>query len=386
MSSVHNHRTLRVCFFGTYDSRYPGNAVLIEGLRGNGVEVMECHVPLWETTPIKDAEYFGLWSTVRLAGRFAVATARLLTEAARLPRCDVVIAGFNGYLDLPLAKLVARGWSAKLVFNPMMSIYDTLVLDRRHFAESSAGARLILQLERALYKLPDAILLDSRAHYRFFVEQLKCPWAKFRQLWFGVDERIFRMRRSKPKDGRFRLLFYGKYQPLQGVVHIVEAAKRVESDPDIVFSLIGHGPTWPEVQQRARELKTRNIEFVKWVDFDKLPDLIARADVCLGIFGTSGKVSRCMPNKVVQALAMGRPVITGYTDAMGELLRDGEHVVFCQLGDPEGLAAAIIRLKQDRELRCRIAQGGHELFCERLSPLRMGALARKHLEELVTVD
>lgn len=39
---------LKVCFLGTYERNYPGNAVLIEGLRRNGVKVIECWFPLWK--------------------------------------------------------------------------------------------------------------------------------------------------------------------------------------------------------------------------------------------------------------------------------------------------------------------------------------------------
>ena len=80
-----HNEPLRACFFGTYDSDYPGNRVLIEGLRRNGVNVIECHVPLWETTPIKQARYYGLLSLIRLGARFLLAVVRLVIKAARIP-------------------------------------------------------------------------------------------------------------------------------------------------------------------------------------------------------------------------------------------------------------------------------------------------------------
>jgi glycosyltransferase involved in cell wall biosynthesis len=381
--SAHFARGLRVCFFGTYDSSYPGNRVLIEGLRRIGVEIVECHIPLWENTPIKGADYYGVWSLVRLGGRFALAMVRLLIQAMRAPACSVVITGFNGYFDLPAAKLVTWFWKGKLVFNPMMSMYDTLVLDRQRFREGTLLARLILWVERALYTLPDALLLDSRVHYQFFAEHLKCPWSKFRPMPFGADDRIFYPRPRPAPNGRFRVLFYGKYQPLQGVVWIVEAARLLQSDPAIDFCLIGTGPTWPEVQQRARDLGVQNIQFVKWVDFHQLPEVIARADVCLGIFGVSDKVDRCIANKVVQALAMRKAVITGYTKAMAEVLMDREQVIFCESGNPKALADAIAELKQNVNLRQQIADLGYDLFRQRFSPEAIGALARRYLEDLI---
>jgi glycosyltransferase involved in cell wall biosynthesis len=378
------NKSLRACFFGTYDSEYPGNRVLIEGLRRNGVSVIECHVPLWETTPIKQAQYFGVLSLIQLGARFLVAIVKLVIQATRIPSCSVIITGFNGYLDLPLAKLIALFWRSKLVFNPMMSIYDTLVLDRKFFSEGSWRARLVLWLERALYKLPDALLVDSRVHYQFFVDKLNCPWSKFRQLPFGADDQLFSPRSSAQSDDHFQVLFYGKYQPLQGVKYIIEAAKQLEIDPSISFLLIGRGPTWPETERRARELQVENVEFLEWVDFGDLPEIIAQASVCLGIFGHSDKVKRCIANKVVQALAMRKPVITGFTEAMGEVLTDREHVLFCTPADGKALARAILELKQNSELRQRIADGGYSLFTQRFSPQAIGALAQTYLGDLIS--
>jgi len=46
---------MRVCYFGTYDLNYSRNRILIEGLERNGIDVVECHVPLWQGTSDKVA-------------------------------------------------------------------------------------------------------------------------------------------------------------------------------------------------------------------------------------------------------------------------------------------------------------------------------------------
>ncbi|MGB9880157.1 MAG: glycosyltransferase family 4 protein, partial [Anaerolineae bacterium] len=224
---------------------------------------------------------------------------------------------------------------------------------------------------------------DSKTHFQFFADYLKCPWTKFRRLPFGVDDRMFYPRQQTRSDDHFQVLFYGKYQPLQGVVTIIEAAKRLENDPDVRFLVIGYGPTWHEVQQRAQELRVQNVRFLRWVDFDQLPEVISQADVCLGVFGVSDKIDRCIANKVVQALAMRKPVITGYTKAMGEVLNDREQVLFCERGNPQALAEAIVELKENADLREKIAAQGYEAFLQYFSPSAIGAMARRYLEEMI---
>src|SRR2546422_8342700 len=39
---------LRVCYFGTYERRYPRNAQVVSCLRGAGVDVQEEHISVWD--------------------------------------------------------------------------------------------------------------------------------------------------------------------------------------------------------------------------------------------------------------------------------------------------------------------------------------------------
>ncbi|HEX2495401.1 MAG TPA: hypothetical protein VHK46_01070, partial [Gaiellaceae bacterium] len=124
---------MRVLYFGTYERRYPRNAQVISCLRRAGVEVVERHVPVWEGREQKWRA--GLSAALRLV----VAQARLL----RRPRveADAVIVGYPGHLDLPAARRFARG--RPVVFNPLVSLVDTLVGDRARFRPGSIPARLL---------------------------------------------------------------------------------------------------------------------------------------------------------------------------------------------------------------------------------------------------
>ncbi|MCL5265011.1 MAG: glycosyltransferase [Chloroflexi bacterium] len=373
---------LRVCYFGTYEKEYPGNRVLIEGLRRNGVTVFECHVSLWEKVPNKPAEYFSVVSMVPLLFAHILANLRLLWKLRKVPDFDVLIVGFNGHLDVFPARLVALFRGCPLVLNPMLSIYDTLV-DKQYIKPGGMKARFILMLERLIVRLPDAVFLDADAHFEFFRLMLGCPRRKYRQVYFGADDRLFFPRTRKGSDGTFKVLFYGKFQQLQGVPYIIKAAKMLEADPTIKLRIIGRGPDSPVVDRLVSELRPGNVELIDWVSFQDLQDYVADADVCLGIFGVTDKVNRCIANKVIQALAMAKPVITGDCAATRELLVDGEHAVLCELGNPKAIAASVLRLKADSEFCLRLARNGHELFLDKCSPQAIGARAKQHLLDIV---
>src|SRR5205085_8196069 len=87
---------LRVAYFGTYERAYPRNAQVISCLRGAGVEVVERHAPVWEGR--RDSWRAGAGILGRLVGAEA-------SLARPLPPCDVVIVGYPGHADMPLARV-----------------------------------------------------------------------------------------------------------------------------------------------------------------------------------------------------------------------------------------------------------------------------------------
>jgi glycosyltransferase involved in cell wall biosynthesis len=111
----------------------------------------------------------------------------------------------------------------------------------------------------------------------------------------------------------------------------------------------------------ASSLGLRNVDFIPWVPFERLPDRIAAADVFLGIFGDTAKAGRVIPNKVFQGMAMGAAIVTRDSPAIRRVLRDGDSALIVPPADPVALAAAIQRLR-DPELRAKLGRGARSAF------------------------
>lgn len=180
------------------------------------------------------------------------------------------------------------------------------------------------------------------------------------------------MEREINLTNKFIVGFWGKFIPLQGVPYIVKAAKILENEPDISFEIIGRGQTYAESASLAEELKLNNTKFSGLVSFKDLPLYLKRFDVCLGIFGNTFKTKRVIPNKIYEAIALARPVITANTPAINELFTNEENVLLCRVADPEDLAAKILILKNNPELKNKIARGGYQLYLNHCRPQVIG--------------
>jgi glycosyltransferase involved in cell wall biosynthesis len=122
---------------------------------------------------------------------------------------------------------------------------------------------------------------------------------------------------------------------------------------------------------------------VHWVNYGELPRELWGAGVALGVFGTSAKALRVIPNKAYQALATGPPLITGDTPAARELLADERDALLVPPGDPAALAGAIRRVAADPELARNLSVGGRRTYEEQASEEVLGARWRGLLESVL---
>lgn len=373
---------MRICYFGTYERAYPRNALTIEALRRAGMTVYECHAPVWELQRDKSGSHRGV-ALLRLLLGLLWAYLLLSVRYLRMPKHDVMIVGYVGQIDMPLAWLLSHLRAVPLVFNPLVSLYDTICDDRRLIAPDSVAGRLLYQLDRRATGMADLVLIDTQAHGDYFVQRLGVRPERLRVLSVGADDRVFSPRSpERATPDVCQVLFVGKLIPLHGITTILRAAALLRNEP-IRFTIIGSGQESAVVRQMCAELQLQNVEQIDWVDYERLPNAYAQADIALGIFGDSEKAARVVPNKLFQALAMGRATITADTPAIRTMLAVGEEVLVCPPADPEALAAQIRRLAADGDLRDRVAAAGYVAFATRYSIAALAQTLAVVLHDLV---
>lgn len=369
---------MEICYFGTYERTYPRNSVVISGLRKTGAKVIECHVPLWEKKEHKAKLSF--FSKIALLCRLPFAYAKLfLCFRKNKEKIDCIIVGYIGQIDMLFARLIAG--KKKIIFNPMISLYDTLVNDRK-IVRNPLLKKFLYWLDKKSCNLADLVLLDTEEHAKYFRKEFRLK--NVGTLYMGADE-IFKPLKVKDKNKKvFKILYYGKYTPLHGTQHVIEAAKILEKDRDIMFEIIGKGQTYKENMGFARKIKVKNIKFTEWISFKKLPEKIAEADVCLGgHFGSGNKARRVVPNKVFHIIAMAKPVVVNGGPAIREAgFKHKENCLFVNTADASSIADSIILLKKNSDLRNRISKSAYNLYKNNFSSEKIAKGLIKHIKSL----
>jgi glycosyltransferase involved in cell wall biosynthesis len=123
--------------------------------------------------------------------------------------------------------------------------------------------------------------------------------------------------------------------------------------------IVGDGPDRPAVERELREGElTAAVRLVG--ERTDVPRRLADADV----FVLSSR-SECMPISVLEAMAVGLPVVASAVGGVPEMVVDGETGYLVAPGDDRALGAALARLVADPDLRRRMGAAGRARVQER---------------------
>lgn len=284
---------------------------------------------------------------------------------------DLVFVGFYGQLLVFLVKIFTR---KPIIFDAFISTYQTLCFDRKKFKPNSIIGRLAFFVDKYSCTLANKVILDTNVHIDYFVRTFELPKEKFHRVFVGAEEDLFYPREQQKVNTRPLIFTYSSYQPLHGTEYVLRAAKLLEDTAD--FLIIGKGQERPRIDKLMEELKITNVKLMDKVPYEKLPDYIAEADICLGgHFSDNEKANMVIAGKTFQFVAMKKLTITADNLANSELFDKSDFKV--TPADPEKLALKIKELIQNSK-KDFIAEEQNRTFLEKASSTRIK-------EELATI-
>lgn len=381
----------RMTYFGTYDADYSRNRTLIAGLRSCGVEVQECHEDLYGGTTGKlQAAKGDLGHLARLFFRACRIQRRLLGRFLRLPASDAVILGYSAQVDILSAWILTRLRGEILVADIMTPLW--LICCERHPQGVPWLTRLIVRtLESLTIRLSDLALVETAEVAEFLAHEYGVEAARFVIIPVGAGrpEEVAPMESRLCLDlaqDKFVVLYHGKFIPQHGIETMLDAARVLRGNPEIVFVFVGQGQDSQTARDYAAREHLQNVLFTGHVPTEQLRAFLRRADVCLGVFGTSRQSRITAHNKIFEALAASKPLISGRSAPIERLFRDGEELLLVERGQGDALAAAIIHLLENPAERKRLAEGArHALdrggyFAQPLAEKLVQTITRKRTD------
>jgi glycosyltransferase involved in cell wall biosynthesis len=178
------------------------------------------------------------------------------------------------------------------------------------------------------------------------------------------EERRRRARAGLGLDADDRVvLAVGRMEFQKGLRHLVGATPRIafEGRPPVVLIAGRAGAAGAEISALRHRLGLG--DRVRLLGHrDDVPELLAAADVLV-----SPTLFEGMPGAILEAMAMGLPVVASDLPAVREVAEAEESALLVPPGDEPALAAAISRLLADRPLASRLGRRGRRVFEQRFT-------------------
>jgi len=339
-----------IIFWGTYDKGKPRVRLLIDGLKLQGVNVIECHIDIWSGVEDK-SQLKGIKAKIKKIISLLIAYPKLICRYFKLPEHKIVVISYMGQFDILIFWLINRIKKKKIIWDLFISLYDTVVCDRQLASPKSLLGRFLFYLEWLGVRAANTVFMDTKTHAEYIENLYGLDKDIVKRVFVGAESDKFKQIQLVDKNEIFTVLFYGQFIPLHGIETIISAAKIFENNTeDCQWVIIGKGQEKEKIDKFIDTLKIKSIKRILWVSYEDLIYHIAEANVCLGIFNKKGKANRVIPNKVYQILSGGKPLITADTPAIREVLKETELIKLVNPGDSEDLASAILKVKNYLEI------------------------------------
>jgi len=169
----------------------------------------------------------------------------------------------------------------------------------------------------------------------------------------GVDIGRFSATASARDERTFTILFVGRLEPRKGAKYLLRALPRILREvPRARLVVVGSGPMSGYYRSHLPEGVEDRVVFTGRVSGDVLTRHYAEADV----FCSPAMGGESFGIVLIEAMAAGAAVVASDIAGYRDVVRDGATGLLVRRGDPDSIAAAIVRLARDGELRRRLIE------------------------------
>jgi len=175
-----------------------------------------------------------------------------------------------------------------------------------------------------------------------------------------VDADFFKVPRCEAN--RPQILFLSRFIRRKGLFDLLHAVPLVLKEVAAAeFLFIGDGEDATTFEREVSAMQCPSIKLLKHTS-DRDAVFSSAWMLALPTLFPEG-----MPMVIAESMAAGLPVVSTPTRFSRSYLTEGQHALYCQPGDVEGIAKSIIRLCKDKTLRERMSQANRRMMSEKFT-------------------
>lgn len=259
------------------------------------------------------------------------------------------------------------------------TIHHPISVDRRIELEAAKGWKKLtmrrwygfVKMQAKVAPKLSPILTVSESSLADIHRDFNVPQANMRLIPLGVDTRYFHPRPEKARKKGQIVAVASADSPMKGVATLLRAVAKLATERDINLVVVSKPTPGGPTEQLVQELSLQDrVRFVHGISDDELGELIATSEISVVPSLYEG-----FSLPAVEHMACATPLVASRTGALPEVV--GDAAVQVKPGDPEELAAVLMRLHDSPEERERVGKAGYDRVMERYT---WNVVAKKTVE------
>lgn len=305
------------------------------------------------------------------------------TKALRRPA--VIIGSTVHPLAALSAFILSRRVGVPFIFE-VRDLWPQTLIDMKKIRSTSIVARALRLLEHFLYKRAEKIvvLLPNAAEYIAL-----CGDYREKVVWIsnGTNIADYPYYEIEPAKQTFDFMYIGSHGVANGLHTLIAAMREIHNSGNaaVRLTLVGDGPSKPELQSLVREWRLENTFFHDPIPKSEVPSLAQKADAFVLTVRDLPDLYRygISMNKIFDYLAMARPIVIAMGDTANDPVTDAKAGLKVPPDDAVALASAMLALvEMPHEERIAMGQRGRGFAEQNFSYDVLGGQLAQVLNEI----
>jgi glycosyltransferase involved in cell wall biosynthesis len=303
----------------------------------------------------------GVWRRTLCHLSFMISS--VIFSLPRLKKPDILIASSPTFLAAFSGWMMARLKRIPFVFE-VRDLWPAAIAELG-VLQSKRILKILESWELFLYRCAQTIIVVTQS----FKENLTgrgIPASKIEIVYNGVDPERFGtidpglVKQKYHLEDKLVVLYSGALGISHSLEFILQVAEKCRDDEDVLFLFVGEGARKKDLQALAAGMNLDNVLFWPGQPREIMPEIYALADICLVSLKKVALFSQCIPSKIFEIMAGGRPIIACLEGEAARILESSGAAVVVAQEDIAALEIAVRSLSRNPALRQQMGRSGRE--------------------------
>ena len=187
-------------------------------------------------------------------------------------------------------------------------------------------------------------------------------------------------------EEKFLVSYAGILSPFQGIDNILDAAKKLSNYEDIIIYIVGDGMLKNHLERRIEDEKISNVKLLPLQPREEYFNIINSSDISFVSLHNRMKAP-CLPGKLINLLGIQQPIIASVPSdsEAAYVVEKAKCGIVTEPGNIEQLANAILKMKDNPELKKELSENGRKFVEENMDLWKIAAKYEQIFKRLMYV-